>query len=119
MNTYELEILEKLYFETFINQRILASSTGLSVGVVNRSLKQLTTDGLIDKHGQLTEKGRQEIRQRAPRNAVILAAGFGMRMVPINLSTPKALIEVGGEPLIERTIRQLHEQGIRNITVTA
>ena len=119
MNTYELEILEKLYFETFINQRILASSTGLSVGVVNRSLTQLTTDGLIDKHGQLTEKGRQEIRQRAPRNAVILAAGFGMRMVPINLSTPKALIEVGGEPLIERTIRQLHEQGIRNITVVA
>lgn len=119
MNTYELEILEKLYFETFINQRILASSTGLSVGVVNRSLKQLTADGYIDKHGQLTEKGRQEIRQRAPRNAVILAAGFGMRMVPINLSTPKALIEVGGEPLIERTIRQLHEQGIRNITVVA
>ena len=119
MNTYELEILEKLYFETFINQRILASSTGLSVGVVNRSLKQLTTDGLIDKHGQLTEKGRQEIRQRAPRGAIILAAGFGMRMVPINLSTPKALIEVGGEPLIERTIRQLHEQGIRNITVVA
>lgn len=119
MNTYELEILEKLYFETFINQRILASSTGLSVGVVNRSLKQLTADGFIDKHGQLTEKGRQEIRQRAPRNAVILAAGFGMRMVPINLSTPKALIEVGGEPLIERTIRQLHEQGIRNITVVA
>lgn len=119
MNTYELEILEKLYFETFINQRILASSTGLSVGVVNRSLKQLAADGLIDKHGQLTEKGRQEIRQRSPRNAVILAAGFGMRMVPINLSTPKALIEVGGEPLIERTIRQLHEQGIRNITVVA
>lgn len=119
MNTYELEILEKLYFETFINQRILASSTGLSVGVVNRSLKQLAADGLIDKHGQLTEKGRQEIRRRAPRNAVILAAGFGMRMVPINLSTPKALIEVGGEPLIERTIRQLHEQGIRNITVVA
>ena len=119
MNTYELEILEKLYFETFINQRILASSTGLSVGVVNRSLKQLAADGLIDKHGQLTEKGRQEIRQRTPRNAVILAAGFGMRMVPINLSTPKALIEVGGEPLIERTIRQLHEQGIRNITVVA
>lgn len=119
MNTYELEILEKLYFETFINQRILASSTGLSVGVVNRSLKQLAADGLIDRHGQLTEKGRQEIRQRAPRNAVILAAGFGMRMVPINLSTPKALIEVGSEPLIERTIRQLHEQGIRNITVVA
>jgi predicted transcriptional regulator len=71
MNTYELEILEKLYFETFINQRILASSTGLSVGVVNRSLKQLAADGLIDRHGQLTEKGRQEIRQRAANSNIV------------------------------------------------
>ena len=40
-----------------------------------------------------------------------------MRMVPINTSTPKALLEVNGEPLIERTIRQLHEAGVTNITV--
>ena len=119
MNVYELEILEKLFFETFINQRILAASTGLSIGVVNRSLKQLAAEGMIDAHGQLTMKGRDEILRRAPRNAIILAAGFGMRMVPINLSTPKALIEVGGEPLIERTIRQLHEEGIKDITVVA
>ena len=119
MNVYESEILEKLFFETFINQRILAASTGLSIGVVNRSLKQLAAEGMIDAHGQLTMKGRDEILRRAPRNAIILAAGFGMRMVPINLSTPKALIEVGGEPLIERTIRQLHEEGIKDITVVA
>ena len=119
MNVYESEILEKLFFETFINQRILAASTGLSIGVVNRSLKQLAAEGMIDAHGQLTMKGRDEILRRAPRNAIILAAGFGMRMVPINLTTPKALIEVGGEPLIERTIRQLHEEGIKDITVVA
>ena len=52
-----------------------------------------------------------------PKSAIILAAGFGMRMVPINTSTPKALLEVNGEPLIERTIRQLHEAGVTNITV--
>ena len=119
MNVYESEILEKLFFETFINQRILAASTGLSIGVVNRSLKQLAAEGMIDAHGQLTMQGRDEILRRAPRNAIILAAGFGMRMVPINLTTPKALIEVGGEPLIERTIRQLHEEGIKDITVVA
>lgn len=32
-----------------------------------------------------------------------------MRMVPINIQTPKALMEVNGETLIERTIEQLHE----------
>ncbi len=51
------------------------------------------------------------------RNAVILAAGFGTRMVPINLSTPKALLKVKGEPLIERSIKQLHNAGIEDITV--
>ena len=50
-------------------------------------------------------------------NAIILAAGFGMRMIPINMKTPKALLEVNGERLIERLISQLHEVGITDITV--
>lgn len=40
-----------------------------------------------------------------------------MRMVPINTQSPKALIEVNGEILIERIIDQLHEAGITNIYV--
>ena len=106
MNSHEAEIMKILYQEPFINQRALAESMGCSIGAVNKSLKQLSKEGYLDGDMQLTAKARQEIRDRAPRNAIILAAGFGMRMVPINLSTPKALIEVNGEPLIERTIRQ-------------
>ncbi|MBQ9049180.1 MAG: NTP transferase domain-containing protein [Lachnospiraceae bacterium] len=117
MNVYESEIMNILYKEPFVNQRILAETTGHSIGSVNKSLRQLAQEGYLDNNMQLTDKARQEIRAKAPRNAIILAAGFGMRMVPINLSTPKALIEVNGEILIERTIRQLHEVGITNITV--
>ena len=40
-----------------------------------------------------------------------------MRMVPINTETPKGLLEIKGERLIERTIRQLHEVGITEIYV--
>ena len=117
MNAYESEIMNILYKEPFINQRILAETTGHSVGSVNKSLRQLAQDGYLDNNMQLTDKARKEILAKAPRNAIILAAGFGMRMVPINTSTPKALLEVNGEILIERTIRQLHEVGITNITV--
>ena len=117
MNVYESEIMNILCKEHFVNQRILAETTGHSIGSVNKSLRQLAQDGYLDNNMQFTDKGRQEIRAKAPRNAIILAAGFGMRMVPINTSTPKALLEVNGEPLIERTIRQLHEVGITNITV--
>ena len=51
------------------------------------------------------------------KSAIILAAGFGLRMVPINTVQPKALLSVNGEILIERLIRQLHEVGITTIKV--
>nr|BAM94797.1 cholinephosphate cytidylyltransferase/choline kinase [Streptococcus suis] len=51
------------------------------------------------------------------KNAIILAAGFGMRMIPINIETPKGLVEVSGVPLIERLICQLHDAGISDITI--
>ena len=55
----------------------------------------------------LTSKAQDEFKEKKPKRAIILAAGFGMRMVPINTETTKGLIEVNGEVLIERTIRQL------------
>lgn len=44
-----------------------------------------------------------------PQRAVILAAGPGIRMAPIGHETPKAMLMANGERLIERQIRQLHE----------
>lgn len=64
-----------------------------------------------------TQLAKSEIEKGKPKGAVILVAGFGMRMVPINTETPKAFVEIGGEPLIERIIKQLHEVGIRNIAI--
>lgn len=48
-------------------------------------------------------------------NAVIMAAGLSSRFAPISYEKPKALIQVKGEVLIERQIRQLLEKGISNI----
>lgn len=117
MNKKEYDVLQAVYIEPFINQRILAETSGHSLGVVNRSLHTLIKEGYLDDDIRLTEKARDEYRIKAPRNAIILAAGFGMRMVPINLSTPKALLEVNGEALIERMIKQLHEVGVKDITI--
>ncbi len=117
MNKQECDILEALYAEPYINQRVLANLSGHSLGIVNRSLKQLLNEGYIDEDVQLTKKAQNEFLQKAPRRAVILAAGFGMRMVPINLESPKAFLKVNGEYLIERLIRQLHEVGIYEIYV--
>ncbi len=48
-------------------------------------------------------------------NAVIMAAGTASRFAPLSFERPKALIEVKGEVLIERQIRQLKEAGIDEI----
>ncbi len=50
-------------------------------------------------------------------NAVIMAAGTSSRFAPLSFEKPKALIEVKGEILIERQIRQLREAGINEIYV--
>ena len=117
MNKQESDILNTLLIEPFVNQRVLSEVSGHSLGVVNRSLKNLIREGYVDEFIRPTELARKELKNKSPKNAIILAAGFGMRMVPINMECPKALMEVNGEPLIERIIEQLHEVGVEQIYV--
>lgn len=117
MNRQEMDIVNSLVYKPFVNQRILSEVSGHSLGVVNRSLKHLVANGYLDDCIRLTEKAQKMLGNSSPRNAVILAAGFGMRMVPINTQTPKALMKVKGETLVERIIDQLHEVGIEDIYV--
>ena len=117
MNKQETDVLKTIIEKTYSNQRAIAEASGHSLGVVNKSLKTLIDNGYLEENLQLTHLAMTEYSEKAPKNAIILAAGFGMRMVPINLTTPKAFLEVNGEPLIERTIKQLHEVGISDITI--
>lgn len=117
MNIYDYDVLKQLAKENYTSQRILSENTGYSLGKVNEAIHNLLEEGLIDKDARLTSKGKTEINKNKPRNAIILAAGFGMRMVPINTEIPKGLLEVRGEVLIERLIRQLQTSGVKEITI--
>lgn len=117
MNIQEYDLMNCIIEQKYVNQRILSEITGYSLGKVNSSLKKLTELGYIDEKMQCTSKAYKELEEKKPENAIILAAGFGMRMVPINVEVPKGILEVKGEPLIERLIKQLQEAGISKIDI--
>lgn len=104
MNKLESDILNRLLHEPFTNKRALAEVSGDSLEIVNHELENLMNEGYIDKSIHLTDKALSEFEQKKPQRAIILAAGVGMRMVPINTEMPKGLIEVNGEPLIMKYI---------------
>ena len=96
MNVQEYNLMNCIMDQTYVNQRILSEITGYSLGKVNSSLKKLTELGYIDEKMQCTSKAYEELKEKKPQNAIILAAGFGMRMVPINVEVPKEFWKLRG-----------------------
>lgn len=115
MNTRDKDVLLALSSREYSGQRDLAELLGCSLGAVNMSLHTLLLEEYIDEKMRLTAKSRSMIRESSPKRAVLLAAGTGIRMSPMQAEKPKPLLEIGGEALIERIIKQLHEAGIYEI----
>ena len=54
---------------------------------------------------------------RRPTHAMVLAAGFGKRMLPLTDTLPKPLIRLGGRPLLDHVLDRLGDAGIRAAVV--
>ena len=98
------------------SQRQVMTKTGLSLGSVNKAIRELEDTGLV-QDGRLTPEGFEALHPFKVESAIILAAGLSSRFAPISYEKPKGLLRVRGEVLIERQIRQLQEVGISNITI--
>lgn len=99
-----------------ITQRVLANKLCCSVGVVNDVLKQLKDDGYI-KDYELTKKAFSVLEEYRVERAVFVAAGFGARMIPVTINTPKPLVRVKGKMMIETTLDALIKCGITEIYI--
>ncbi len=52
-----------------------------------------------------------------PRNAMVLAAGFGARMRPLTDTMPKPLVQVAGKALLDHVLDRLAEAGVEKAVV--
>lgn len=99
-----------------LNQREISSGVGMSLATANRNLSALAEMGYLDGY-TLTGAGYEALEPYRVRRAVFLAAGFGPRMVPITLNTPKALVRVQGTRIIDTLLDAVVAAGIEEIWI--
>ena len=102
--------------EISLTQREIAEETGMSVGSVNRVMTSLNELGYVS-NGALTEAGYAALEPYRVKRAVFIAAGFGSRLVPITLNTPKPLVRVNGTRMIDTLLDAVVAAGIEEIYV--
>lgn len=122
LNNNQFEVLT--YIErnnnSKISQREISSNVSLALGTVNKIISELVQEELINiNENQLsvTEKGYKVLEPYRVKRAIFLAAGFGSRLVPITLNTPKPLVMVHGKRIIETLLDAVVEAGIEEIII--
>ena len=112
----EFDILTTVAEQEGMSQRALAEQTGYSVGSVNKVVNDLIEKGFYNGKF-ITSKGLDALEPYRVKRAIFLAAGFGSRLVPITLNTPKPLIRVHGKRLIETLLDAVVKAGIPEIVL--
>lgn len=100
-----------------LSQRRLSEITKLSLGTVNKIVSDLLKNNLITSENVITESGLKELEPYRVKRAIFLAAGFGSRLVPITLNTPKPLVLVNGKKIIETLLDACIKAEIEEIII--
>ncbi|MEG1270861.1 MAG: NTP transferase domain-containing protein [Ruthenibacterium sp.] len=114
----EFDILTTLEMagEKATAQRELAQKADISLGTVNKVLAELTEKQLVAK-SKITLDGLAALEPYRVHKALFLAAGFGSRLVPVTLNTPKPLVRVKGVRMIDTLLDAVLALGITDITI--
>lgn len=102
--------------ESAMTQRAVAEKAGCSLGTINRVHNELVNKGYIAS-GMITAKGREALEPYRAKRAIFIAAGFGSRMVPITFNTPKPLVRVHGQRIIDGLLDACLKAGIDEIYI--
>ncbi|MDE7384650.1 MAG: NTP transferase domain-containing protein, partial [Anaeroplasmataceae bacterium] len=123
LNRYQFSLLTFLeqHGRQKYTQRFLSDMLTISLGTINRELNYCIDSGFVQltatEELEITEKGLKMLEPYKVRKAIIIAAGFGSRLVPVTLDRPKPLVTVNGTRIIDTLIDALVAKDIKNIII--
>ena len=104
-----------------INKELFTSladiAEGISLPQNDKSLNELLKQGMVSINGEITDFGIHTLEPYKVKRACFLAAGFGQRLSPITLNTPKPLVNVNGIRIIETLLNAVVSEGIKEIYI--
>ncbi|MBI4125590.1 MAG: phosphoenolpyruvate mutase [Deltaproteobacteria bacterium] len=126
-----MEVFQEAGFSTVIWANMILRSAITAMKAVASQLKRENSllsveDKIVPVKEVFRLQGDQELEEAerlylpsvaSETKAVILAASRGEVLDALTQERPKAMIPVGGEPLLFRQIRTLQEAGVKDVTV--
>lgn len=98
-------------------QREISEEFDISLGTVNSIIQSLNEKRYIDSDNRITESGYEILEPYRVKRAVFIAAGFGSRLVPLTINSPKPLIRVNGVRMIDTLLDAVVAAGIEEIYI--
>lgn len=122
MTYYQFLILQYLAIhKNFTLHRELSDNLLISNTAIMKEEEVLDSSGLItfntDYNPVITSKGLEALAPYKVHSAVILAAGFGSRMMPATADRPKPMVSVNGKRIISTLLDALIAAGVDDITI--
>ena len=99
-----------------LTQRQIKELCGFSLGTSNKVYNELTKSGFI-ADSMITEAGLAALEPYRVKRAIFLSAGFGSRLIPITLNTPKPLVRVHGVRMIDTLLDAVVRANIPEIYI--
>ena len=102
-----------------ITARIATSRDSLVQLMSERSVRHiplLDDEGRVCKVAVLDDLVEAAVGTDLP--ALIMAGGYGKRLMPLTADIPKPMLSVGDRPLIQRVVEQLRDAGIHRVNIS-
>ena len=92
------------------------SVEGVETEKLAEAIGECRANAWVDNDG-LTEKGKEALEPYKVKRAIIMAAGFGSRLAPITINTPKPLVRVHGKRIIDTLLDAIKDAGIEEVVI--